>query len=183
MSVWSTSTKTSIAAKRNLEARARADADEPNLFMVGDVKQSIYRFRWPIRPCSGPSRALQPFAEAVRQGGLFTGRGRASSICGPTSSRRQIVDGGTSSSANPPARRGRTGIRRTAELVAHAAYPPAEETGIELHLVERINAPARRGSREHERSEDGGAVDEQREDEFSAELLTALEREAARSPG
>lgn len=164
-----------------------ADADEPNLFMVGDVKQSIYRFRLADPTLFlGHLERFQPFAEAVRQDAACSPAERPGVVIDLRAnfrSRRQIVDG-----VNFLFRQiltpgvGELAYDERAELVAHAAYPPAEETGIELHLVERdpTRLPAAEGeSPEHERSEDGGAVDEQREDEFSAERLTALEREAA----
>lgn len=156
-----------------------AESDDPNLFMVGDVKQSIYRFR-----LADPTLFLhhlehfQPFHEAVRctEGEADDAReGVVIDLRANFRSREQVVDG-----VNFIFRQiltpgvGELAYDERAELVARAQYPPQEENRIELHVVEsdprRVPA-AEEDSSAAPDSEDAG-------DEQALEHRTALEREA-----
>ncbi|HEY8394634.1 MAG TPA: UvrD-helicase domain-containing protein [Thermaerobacter sp.] len=177
-----------------LVAREGSDGD-PNLFMVGDVKQSIYRFRQaepglflakyhafaPARDPAG-SRAEAP-GTRIELNANF--RSRPSVVHAVNFVFRQIMT---------PALGG-LAYDESAALVPAAGYPPpdgdlaatAGEAPVEVHLIEREPAgesdedepapgggPAPGGSDEGEPGPAGGEGDE----EGSVDT-TSLEREAA----
>ncbi len=166
----------------------------PNRFMVGDVKQSIYRFRHAdpglflakygaYRPWAG---APEPGAAGARivLGANF--RSREGVVNAVNFLFRQIMS----------ARAGELDYDRDAELVYRAGYPPlpgeeAAEPPVELHLLDGEErgpadgagsgqAPAASGPEAASGDGVAGEADGEEEDPALAELadLTAMEREA-----
>lgn len=111
-------------------------ADDPNLFMVGDVKQSIYRFRLAdptlflhrmetFRPMDEVTKDVSDPGVVINLKANF--RSRASVIDGVNYIFRQILTPGV----------GELAYDKRAELVAQASFPPVAESAVQLHLVER----------------------------------------------
>lgn len=115
---------------------SRQDAGEPNLFMVGDVKQSIYRFR-----LAEPGLFL---AKYIKYPDVAGGRERRLNLTRNFRCRSGVVD-----AVNYLFRQlmtpavGELAYGPTAELIYGADYPPLPEgwpepeEAVELHLIER----------------------------------------------
>lgn len=160
----------------------------PNLFMVGDVKQSIYRFR-----LADPGLFMAKYQSYAARSGLLSGesprsdpasprqridlranfRSRESIVSGVNFLFRQIMTPGV----------GEIGYDAEAELVCSAEYPSGERVAspaVEVHLIE-TDPEAASGPW------DGGlgaAVEPERtfptsEDDPAVQDLSSLEREAA----
>ncbi len=117
---------------------SRQGEERPNLFMVGDVKQSIYRFR-----LAEPGLFLHKYSHYTEDGG---GEGCKIDLAKNFRSRDGVLD-----AVNFIFRRimtpgvGEMVYDRKAELVCGAGYPPSEAgdhivTGeVEIHLIDRVN--------------------------------------------
>ncbi|MBX5477398.1 MAG: UvrD-helicase domain-containing protein, partial [Clostridia bacterium] len=160
----------------------------PNLFMVGDVKQSIYRFR-----LAEPGLFLRKYATfpPLRPGGEPGVRDARIDLNANFRSRRSVVDAVNfvfRQLMTPTA--GGIAYDESAQLVAAADYPApdaavpegaAGEAPVEVHLLER-----RPGSEpwpgSNRAAEDGGDRDDAGDEPGAAyedaEALEALEREA-----
>lgn len=149
-----------------LQLVSRQDHPEPNLFMVGDVKQSIYRFR-----LAAPGLFLRHYDEFHRETSdrarridlSSNFRSRHSILHGVNSLFRQLMNGGV----------GEITYEAAAELVPGRPEPPGATVPIEVYLCER-NAASE--AAEPEAEEEPGP-DGEKED------LPALEREAHLAAG
>lgn len=160
-----------------LQLVSRQGEGEPNLFMVGDVKQSIYRFR-----LAEPGLFLGKYTVYPPDQG---GRERRLDLTRNFRSRRGVVD-----AVNFVFRQlmtpavGEMAYEQSAELVYGADYHPApgELTGtdetVEIHLLERdgqFGKPERDTGVAGDDSEDAAGGEEREEVE---EELDAVQREA-----
>jgi len=149
-------------------SRESADPPEGNLFTVGDIKQSIYRFR-----------LAEPALFAERTETFASGNGPGEVIHLPDNfrSRSEVIDA-VNLVFRPLMRPtfGGTAYDETAELRAAAAYPDRAEgpafgqPAIEMHLLEPVTATS--SVREN------GGTDDQNGDALDTEELEGIEREA-----
>lgn len=162
----------------HLVSRQNCPGRSPNLFMVGDVKQSIYRFRLAeprlfldkhrAFPAWRPDAEVQPGGQRIDLSANF--RSRRGVVAAVNFLFRQLMTPGV----------GEMAYDRAAELVYGASYPasPGGEDGhqVELHLVERkVEAEEPDvGSGGDEGGELGSSVDPGQ----ALEELEAVEREA-----
>lgn len=158
-----------------LQLVSRQGDDRPNLFMVGDVKQSIYRFR-----LADPGLFLQ------KHMAYSSGRDSRGQRVDLTKNFRSRI--GLINAVNFLFRQlmtpavGETAYDRDAELVCGADYPlpdgeyPEQDDAVEVHLVEN-GAPEQRA--EQAASDAGDAHDDASEElaEFEKEL-DAMQKEA-----
>ncbi len=161
-----------------LQLVSRQGEGEPNLFMVGDVKQSIYRFR-----LAEPGLFLEKYKNyPVAKGG----RERCLNLTKNFRSRRGVID-----AVNFIFRQlmtpavGELSYGTEAELVYGATYPPVpddteepDET-VELFLIERDDSLG--GSLPNSRLKDGGVPDETEGKESGEDIeedLDAVQKEA-----
>lgn len=148
---------------------APCGSGEPRLFMVGDVKQSIYRFRQAAPDLfieryenfhHGPAGSALPEAAGRRVVLGENFRSRIGVVEAVNFFFRQIMTRGV----------GETAYDREAELVAGATYPDNDSPlPVEVHILERDDSAAGDGG--DAEGEDAGRV-------ADAEELSALEREA-----
>ncbi|KKM08756.1 hypothetical protein SY88_21820 [Clostridiales bacterium PH28_bin88] len=159
---------------------SRQDRQElPNLFMVGDVKQSIYRFRM-----AEPRLFLEKYQ---RYPDVPGGRERRVNLTANFRSRVGVID-----AVNFLFRQvmtpgvGEMAYDLAAELTCGADYPevaavegktPSAAGPVEVHLVER-QAPSGEGKEQVEPGADGLPAEVEAEGEENLEDLEALELEA-----
>ncbi|WNQ13448.1 helicase-exonuclease AddAB subunit AddA [Paenibacillus aurantius] len=134
-----------------------------NRFMVGDVKQSIYRFR-----LAEPGLFLEKYK---RFGSDGTGGGRRIDLARNFRSRQEVVDG-----VNFLFRQimeeqvGEIRYDPSAELVCGASYPPNElDLSVELLLVDKAGQDEGKGTFSPDEGEESGGADSESADEQSAE--------------
>ncbi|GAW91170.1 helicase-exonuclease AddAB subunit AddA [Calderihabitans maritimus] len=151
---------------------SRQDGNRSNLFMVGDVKQSIYRFR--LAEPGMFLRKYRDYSDSEQQAG------RRIDLNANFRSRREIVDGVNflfRQILTP--RVGEMAYDSAAELVCMADYPEVTEENcapsvagpVELHLVARENETESSYTEDYNETVEG-------EEEYSSRELEALEREA-----
>lgn len=145
---------------------SRQDHPEPNLFMVGDVKQSIYRFRLAdpglfLRHYDDFSREMSGRSRRIDLSSNF--RSRHSILHGVNSLFRQLMNGGV----------GEISYELPAELVPGRPDVPGDTGPIEVYLCERDASNEIAGL---ETGEEPGPDGEE-------EDLPALEREAHLAAG
>ncbi len=152
-----------------LVSRESADPPEGNLFAVGDIKQSIYRFRL-AEPELFAGRA-ERFAHDATAGALIYLRENFRSRPGLIEAVNFIFQGLMSRTF------GGSDYDERARLVAGKTFPPSADTpvferpAIELHLLEPITSRKRTVNDEEENAEEGESTMDEME-------LEALEREA-----
>lgn len=106
-----------------------------NRFMVGDVKQSIYRFR-----LAEPKLFLQKYSTYARKHVELSGDGYRIDLAANFRSRQEVVD-----AVNYVFRQimtprvGELNYDQSAELIGRARYPEVdrEQLAVELHLIDR----------------------------------------------
>lgn len=114
-----------------LQLVSRQGSTWPNLFMVGDVKQSIYRFR-----LAEPGLFLHKYKSYASEPGTLE---RRIDLSKNFRSRREVVDGTNFIFRQIMTERfGEMAYDAKAELVYGADYPPVEgQWPAELHLIDR----------------------------------------------
>jgi len=164
----------------------------PNRFMVGDVKQSIYRFRH-----ANPTLFLEKYQSFLGSASEGDGRSEAAATAevpagvGLTSGRRIVLGAnfrsrsGVVDAVNFLFRQiltptvGELAYDRDAELVYRASYPDAEDgPAVELHLMERALEEGAESGAEAEAAEaetPAGTIDSEVQ---ALQELDALTREA-----
>jgi len=164
------------AAILHCVSREGADPPEGNLFTVGDIKQSIYRFR-----------LAEPTLFTERCDLFTTGRGPGEVVHLPENfrSRPDVLDA-INLIFRPLMRPefGGTAYDATAELRAGAAYP-TEAAGplfgrpaIEAHFIEPVTAATAREAADENDDDDPNDSRENAQDDSDAEDLEGIEREA-----
>lgn len=142
--------------------------EESNLFMVGDVKQSIYRFR-----LTEPKLFLEKYEAYHKEGG---GAGLRIDLAKNFRSRAEIL-AGINFIFKQIMRQDVAEIDydEAAELIPGADYPPVEDTAIELLLIDQqLIAEERKEEREDPDEDQGVDSDEEVEELTKAQLEARL---------
>lgn len=146
-------------------SRDQQEGDPANRFMVGDVKQSIYRFR-----LAEPKLFLQKYQtyEKTLPGGKAAADGVRIDLAANFRSRREVVD-----AVNFLFRQimspgvGEIAYDKSAELICRASYPEVEpeRLQVEVHLIDR-QAPENQAGGSDETAE----IEQEGDVESAAEL-------------
>jgi len=156
------------------------ESEEANIFMVGDVKQSIYRFR-----LADPGLFMAKYEQYAEYGKDDRSRTNKIILARNFRSRENIVNGVNFVFRQVMgARLGGITYNSDAELVYGAGYPPADEdttfqtAAIEVHLIERkkeIGEPSDADDMEDNEDNDGEDLDAQQlEARLTGKLLSQL---------